>query len=138
MHLVESVVVGSGPVLELDSAVKLGLLPGLAVAGGLVASWQSELAAAYFAFAADSTHSVVHGLVPLEPEHLLAVGVALLLAELASSADAESVSLISKQTPTDQNLDYTIGENSSPVAGPAAAAGCAQLVVAAAEDVAGD
>jgi hypothetical protein len=31
-----------------------------------------------------------------------------------------------------------IGENSSPVAGPAAAAGCVQLVVAVAEDVAGD
>ena len=91
-HLVEPVVVGPAPVLELDSAVKLALLPGLAVAGGLVASWQSELAA-YFAFAADSTDSVAHGLVPLEPEHSLAVG-ALLLAEPSSSVDAESVSLI--------------------------------------------
>lgn len=86
--------VGSGPVLELDSAVKLGLLPELAVAGGLVASWQSELAAAYFAFAADLTDLVAHGLVLLEPEHSLAVGV-LLLVEPSASVDAESVSLIS-------------------------------------------
>jgi len=104
-------VVASELVLELDSAVKLGLLPGLAVAGGLVASWQSELAAAYFAFAADSTDSVVHGLVPLEPEHSPDVG-ALLLVEPSTSVDA--------------------------VAEPAAAAGCAQLVVAVAEDVVGD
>ena len=45
-------------------------------------------------FAADSMDSVVHGLVPLEPEHSLAVGV-LLLVEPSASVDAESVSLIS-------------------------------------------
>lgn len=109
-HLVELVVVASELVPELDSAVRLALLPGLAVAGGPAASWQSALAAAYFAFAADSMDSVVHGLVPFEPEY--SPDGALLLVEPSTSVDA--------------------------VAEPAAAAASyAQLVVAVAEDVVG-